>query len=411
VPVRCGNTRGVAGTDFTTRKGQNPDSKPNAFDYCWYSISKFRELYPEFKRISDVELGSKKYVDLPPPPAGFEVDPLSRSAALGGWAPYAPPQQIAVDPWTLVLRAAALAFGVPAATLVVGFDFGWVFSGFKARPSWRISRARLTQRTRARTAHRAHWRTRASLARRKFPEASVDLGSEHTDVGDLIADIRRQLGELPRAVVLDMRATGAPNRAFVISRQRRRPTAAAQQAAWELIQKAEAAALATLRNLPGDYVELACRKCERRGRLSPRGLSISTEATSPSRPLGGTRQMLSPGQLSRCLRRLLRGTETGRVIPHAEGVCGRDLISICWKWLGGAKRHLRSRGIFSAHGSKWGKSCVMTKIVAFLKNESGATAIEYGLIAAGISVAIIAIVNGLGTQLNTTFSSISTQLK
>jgi pilus assembly protein Flp/PilA len=53
----------------------------------------------------------------------------------------------------------------------------------------------------------------------------------------------------------------------------------------------------------------------------------------------------------------------------------------------------------------------MMKIVAFLKNESGATAIEYGLIAAGISVAIIAIVNGLGTQLNTTFSSISTQLK
>ena len=41
----------------------------------------------------------------------------------------------------------------------------------------------------------------------------------------------------------------------------------------------------------------------------------------------------------------------------------------------------------------------MTKFVAFLKNESGATAIEYGLIAAGISVAIIAIVNGLGTQL------------
>jgi pilus assembly protein Flp/PilA len=50
-------------------------------------------------------------------------------------------------------------------------------------------------------------------------------------------------------------------------------------------------------------------------------------------------------------------------------------------------------------------------IVAFLKNESGATAIEYGLIAAGISVAIIAAVNGLGTKLNTTFSSVSTQLK
>ena len=53
----------------------------------------------------------------------------------------------------------------------------------------------------------------------------------------------------------------------------------------------------------------------------------------------------------------------------------------------------------------------MSKFVSFLKNESGATAIEYGLIAAGISVAIIAVVNGLGTQLNDKFTSISTQLK
>jgi pilus assembly protein Flp/PilA len=48
---------------------------------------------------------------------------------------------------------------------------------------------------------------------------------------------------------------------------------------------------------------------------------------------------------------------------------------------------------------------------AFLRDESGATAIEYGLIAAGLSVAIIAVVNGLGTKLKSTFSSISTQLK
>jgi len=53
----------------------------------------------------------------------------------------------------------------------------------------------------------------------------------------------------------------------------------------------------------------------------------------------------------------------------------------------------------------------MTKIFDFLCDESGATAIEYGLIAAGIAVAIIAVVNGVGTKLNTTFSSISTQLK
>lgn len=48
---------------------------------------------------------------------------------------------------------------------------------------------------------------------------------------------------------------------------------------------------------------------------------------------------------------------------------------------------------------------------AFASNKSGATAIEYGILAAGISVAIIAVVDGLGTQLNTTFSNISTQLK
>lgn len=54
----------------------------------------------------------------------------------------------------------------------------------------------------------------------------------------------------------------------------------------------------------------------------------------------------------------------------------------------------------------------MKNLVArFMKDDSGATAIEYGLIAAGISVAIIAVVNGLGTTLNTKFSSISTQLK
>ncbi len=53
----------------------------------------------------------------------------------------------------------------------------------------------------------------------------------------------------------------------------------------------------------------------------------------------------------------------------------------------------------------------MKTLKAFLANESGATAIEYGLIAAGISVAIIVMVNTIGTQLNTSFQSVSTQLK
>jgi pilus assembly protein Flp/PilA len=47
----------------------------------------------------------------------------------------------------------------------------------------------------------------------------------------------------------------------------------------------------------------------------------------------------------------------------------------------------------------------------FLSDQSGATAIEYGLIAAGIALAIIAAVNGLGTNLSAQFTSISTSLK
>jgi pilus assembly protein Flp/PilA len=51
----------------------------------------------------------------------------------------------------------------------------------------------------------------------------------------------------------------------------------------------------------------------------------------------------------------------------------------------------------------------MSKILmCFIRDESGATAIEYGLIAAGIAVAIISVVKGLGTNLKTTFGSIQT---
>jgi pilus assembly protein Flp/PilA len=54
----------------------------------------------------------------------------------------------------------------------------------------------------------------------------------------------------------------------------------------------------------------------------------------------------------------------------------------------------------------------MSKLFArFLKDETAATAIEYGLIAAGIALAIIAVVNGLGSALNNTFSSVNTSLK
>ena len=53
----------------------------------------------------------------------------------------------------------------------------------------------------------------------------------------------------------------------------------------------------------------------------------------------------------------------------------------------------------------------MRKIIAFLKDERAATAIEYGLIAAGITVAIIPVITGVGSKLKTTFTTIQAALK
>ena len=53
----------------------------------------------------------------------------------------------------------------------------------------------------------------------------------------------------------------------------------------------------------------------------------------------------------------------------------------------------------------------MRLIKRFLKDESAATAIEYGLIATGIAVAIIPVITGLGTKLKTTFSTIQSALR
>jgi pilus assembly protein Flp/PilA len=50
-------------------------------------------------------------------------------------------------------------------------------------------------------------------------------------------------------------------------------------------------------------------------------------------------------------------------------------------------------------------------VTRFMKDESGATAIEYGLIAAGISVAIITVVKNVGTQLNSTLTKVQTGLQ
>jgi pilus assembly protein Flp/PilA len=53
----------------------------------------------------------------------------------------------------------------------------------------------------------------------------------------------------------------------------------------------------------------------------------------------------------------------------------------------------------------------MRLIIRFLKDESAATSIEYGLIAAGIALAVIPVIIGLGTRVKTTFSTISSALR
>jgi pilus assembly protein Flp/PilA len=68
----------------------------------------------------------------------------------------------------------------------------------------------------------------------------------------------------------------------------------------------------------------------------------------------------------------------------------------------------RFYGCFRTHDYK---SVMRRKLIDFLKDESAATAIEYGLIASGIALAIIPVITGLGTHLKTTFSTISSALK
>jgi pilus assembly protein Flp/PilA len=71
-----------------------------------------------------------------------------------------------------------------------------------------------------------------------------------------------------------------------------------------------------------------------------------------------------------------------------------------------------SGGLGSLSSANPGKAYPMMKLFArFLENESGATAIEYGLIAAGIAVVIIAAVQLVGTNLNTTFNSVANAVR
>ena len=69
------------------------------------------------------------------------------------------------------------------------------------------------------------------------------------------------------------------------------------------------------------------------------------------------------------------------------------------------------RRLVGGRGGQTDEDLEMKYLAAFLRNESGATAIEYGLIAAGISIAIIAVVKNVGTNLSGTFTSVQNALQ
>jgi hypothetical protein len=111
VPQLCGDARGVAGTDYTANLDGNTDAKPNFFDNCWYEMSKFRPLYPEYKDVSDKELSRRLYAE------------------------YGVPIRDTPNPWVTLGTWASIAFGIPLAVLILGASLAWAFSGFAAKRS------------------------------------------------------------------------------------------------------------------------------------------------------------------------------------------------------------------------------------------------------------------------------------
>jgi hypothetical protein len=114
LPVLCGNVRGVAGTDYSTKQGQTPGpwdiySKPNPYDNCWYTMSEFRALFPEYNDLSDNELSRKLYAD------------------------HGVPTRDLPNPWVTLATWASIALGIPLVVLVLGASLAWAFSGFSAK--------------------------------------------------------------------------------------------------------------------------------------------------------------------------------------------------------------------------------------------------------------------------------------
>jgi hypothetical protein len=127
VPVACTDARGKIGGDYLRDPSpppQAPPSPPTADkdpfadlrasspgyeardNNCWYSINKFRPLYPEYKDLTDDQVSDRLYEK-----AGF---------------PRIPP----ASPWTLLSKVIGIAIGVPLIILAIGSALGWSFGGF-----------------------------------------------------------------------------------------------------------------------------------------------------------------------------------------------------------------------------------------------------------------------------------------
>jgi hypothetical protein len=121
VPVRCGEARGKLGTDYAIKEKGKPSSqdhaKPNFFETCWYSLSKFRTFYPEYNDLEDGDLIRKLHANL---------DLRTFDDLIAERVP---------QPWTTIGVWAIIAFGIPLAVLLLGASLVWAFSGFSAKRS------------------------------------------------------------------------------------------------------------------------------------------------------------------------------------------------------------------------------------------------------------------------------------